>query len=228
MSWWFDWIFGVARDTKPPTVPTGLTATVLSATAIRLAWQPSTDNVGVVGYRINRNSIQIATVTGTTFDNTGLQPATTYTYRVRAFDAAGKVSALSTAKSAKTLTLPVPTTIRSGIGAAGALTSGNAVGSSKRIATAFGNATAGGSSDAPGSVITQPTPQTGTRVIVSSVNVVGTMASPPLQIIPTGVGTATAFGSGGGNQVPPIGGGYLLDDAGVKMTTDNADRLLAA
>jgi chitodextrinase len=64
----------------------------------------------VTGYQVERcqgalcaNFAQIATVTGTTFNNTGLAPSTSYSYRVRATDAAGKLSPYSNVASATTL-----------------------------------------------------------------------------------------------------------------------------
>jgi len=48
-------------DTVPPTVPTNLTATAISSTQINLAWTASTDNVGVTGYQIFRNGVQVGT-----------------------------------------------------------------------------------------------------------------------------------------------------------------------
>jgi len=85
-------------DTTPPTAPTGLTATAISSAQINLAWTAATDDVAVTGYRLERcagvgcsNFAQVATPTGTTFNNTGLAPATTYGYRVRAVDAAGNL-----------------------------------------------------------------------------------------------------------------------------------------
>ena len=96
-------------DTQVPTVPTGLTATPVSASQINLAWTASTDNVGVTGYRVERcqgatctNFVQVATPTGTTFNNTGLAAATTYRYRVRAADAAGNLSGYSSVQNATT------------------------------------------------------------------------------------------------------------------------------
>ena len=98
-------------DTTPPSTVTGLTATAVSATQINLSWTAATDNVGVTGYRVERcqgagctSFVQIATPagttlgdkcatpTGTTFSNTGLTAATSYSYRVRAVDAASNVS----------------------------------------------------------------------------------------------------------------------------------------
>src|SRR6266446_1519389 len=84
-------------DTTAPSVPTGLTASPVSISQINLSWTSSTDNVGVTGYRVFRNGSQIAQVTGTSYSNTGLTPATTYSYTVAAYDAAGNVSAQSSA-----------------------------------------------------------------------------------------------------------------------------------
>ena len=92
-----------SNDTSAPTVPTGLTANAVSTTQIDLAWNASTDNVGVAGYRITRNGTAIGTTAATTYSNTGLSAGTTYTYTVAANDAAGNFSAESSAASATTL-----------------------------------------------------------------------------------------------------------------------------
>src|SRR5205823_10039479 len=96
-------------DTTPPTAPANLTATAASASQINLAWTASTDNVGVTGYRVERcqgagcsNFAQIAAPTGTTFSDTGLTASTSYSYRVRATDAANNLSAYSNTASAST------------------------------------------------------------------------------------------------------------------------------
>ncbi len=97
--------FSVAApsDTTPPSTPTGLSATAVSSTEINLSWTASTDNVGVVGYRVFRGGVQIATVTGgTTYSDTGLSPSTTYSYTVSAYDAAGNTSVQSASASATT------------------------------------------------------------------------------------------------------------------------------
>lgn len=94
-------------DTAVPTAPTNLHTTSVTATEIDLAWTPATDDVGVTGYRIFRNgsATPIATVgaTATSYHNTGLSAGTTYSYTVRAVDAAGNVSAASATATAKTL-----------------------------------------------------------------------------------------------------------------------------
>jgi hypothetical protein len=75
-----------------------------ATTSIRLNWSASTDNVGVAGYKVYRNNAEIATVTsGTTYlDSANLQPNTTYTYTVAAYDAAGNVSPRSSAATVTT------------------------------------------------------------------------------------------------------------------------------
>src|SRR5947207_2085752 len=76
-------------DTIPPTVPTGVVGTAVSATQIGLSWKPSTDNVGVTGYLVYDadTGSTIATTTTTSFTHSGLVPGTTHNYRVSAFDA---------------------------------------------------------------------------------------------------------------------------------------------
>jgi acid phosphatase type 7 len=88
-------------DTTPPSAPTNLAASAASNT-VQLTWSASTDNVGVTGYQVFRNGSQIATAPSTTYTDTSVQGATTYTYTVSATDAAGNVSAASNAVSLTT------------------------------------------------------------------------------------------------------------------------------
>ncbi len=97
-------------DWSPPTVPAGLTATLISNDEIDLSWNASTDNVGVTGYTVYRNGAAIATTAGLSYANTGLGHGFAYTYTVDAIDAAGNHSALSAAASATTLDDIPPTT----------------------------------------------------------------------------------------------------------------------
>jgi chitodextrinase len=82
-------------DTQAPSVPTNLTATAVSSTAIDLSWTASTDNVGVTEYRVIRDNVQVGTSTTTSFSDTNLTPATAYTYTIVAVDAALNASAPS-------------------------------------------------------------------------------------------------------------------------------------
>src|SRR6266480_1876352 len=89
-------------DTTPPSTPTGLVATAAGGSVINLMWSASTDNVGVTGYIVKRNGVQVATPTATSYSDTGLSDATTYSYTVAARDAAGNVSPDSVSVSATT------------------------------------------------------------------------------------------------------------------------------
>jgi uncharacterized repeat protein (TIGR03806 family) len=95
-------------DTTPPTTPGTPTATAVNASQIDLSWTASTDAVGVTGYRIFRNAATtpLATVSTTTYSDTGLTPSTAYSYTVRAVDAAGNVSDSSGAGTATTPAAP--------------------------------------------------------------------------------------------------------------------------
>jgi glucose/arabinose dehydrogenase/PKD repeat protein len=95
-----------APDTAPPSTPAGLTASPVSPTQINLAWSASTDNVGVAGYHVFRGGTQVATAASTSYADTGRSPNTSYSYQVRAADAAGNVSPLSAAVSATTFAAP--------------------------------------------------------------------------------------------------------------------------
>ncbi|HET9388491.1 MAG TPA: PQQ-dependent sugar dehydrogenase [Steroidobacteraceae bacterium] len=103
-----------APDTQPPTTPSGLTITNATLASLTLIWNaasdlPSPGGTGIGGYFIYRNgntTTPIATVSsGTTFTDSALTPATTYSYQVAAFDRATppNVSPPSTSVSGTTL-----------------------------------------------------------------------------------------------------------------------------
>lgn len=95
-----------APDTSAPTPPANLTGTVVSQSQINLTWTPSLDNVGVTGYDVYRNNTKVGTVTSASYTNTGLTAGTTYTFFIKAFDAAGNVSGASNTVSATTFAAP--------------------------------------------------------------------------------------------------------------------------
>jgi chitodextrinase len=82
----------VTADTTPPTQPAGLVPTNVDSSDVGLVWTASTDDVGVTGYRVYRNSALVATVASPGFVDSGLTAGTTYAYDVVAFDAAGNSS----------------------------------------------------------------------------------------------------------------------------------------
>lgn len=97
-------------DRSLPTTPTGLTATAISISQIKLSWNASTDNVKVQGYRVYRNGSRIETTDGTSTQDAGLNPDTQYCYTVAAVDSSNNVSPQSSQQCATTHALPVETT----------------------------------------------------------------------------------------------------------------------
>src|SRR5579859_2155558 len=117
-------------DTNAPTIPANLVASVVGMTNINLSWKSATDNVGVVGYLVERsqgagstNFFLLDTPTGTNYSDAEsttlytiyttnsavLLPGTTYNYMVMAIDAAGNVSGSGQVVSATTPIPPLPT-----------------------------------------------------------------------------------------------------------------------
>jgi Big-like domain-containing protein/fibronectin type III domain protein len=108
-------------DVTPPSVPTNLAASAASSSQVNLSWTASTDNVSVTGYTIYRGTpgtaptklttIPAGTSSTITFGDSGLQPSTTYTYTVSAFDAADNQSAQSSSASVATNASSSTTTV---------------------------------------------------------------------------------------------------------------------
>jgi chitodextrinase len=98
-----------ALDSQAPTAPVGLAALSISSARVDLSWSPSSDNVEVAGYRLERcagvgcaNFLEVATVAGTAISQTNLSPGTVYRYRLRATDAEANYSAHSSPVSVTT------------------------------------------------------------------------------------------------------------------------------
>jgi chitodextrinase len=82
-----------AADTSPPSTPGVPVATGADKNKITLLWDVSTDNVGVAGYNIYRDTTKIGKSPYPIYtDSSGLQPFTTYCYQIEAFDGEGNVS----------------------------------------------------------------------------------------------------------------------------------------
>jgi endonuclease I/chitodextrinase len=91
-----------AADTTAPTAPTSLASSNITSSSLTLTWTASTDNVGVTGYDVYMNSTLKTSVTGTTASITGLAASTTYSFYVKAKDAAGNNSVASSTINATT------------------------------------------------------------------------------------------------------------------------------
>lgn len=98
----------ITADGTAPSTPQNLSAVSVAMDQIDLSWDPSTDAVGVTGYQVFRDGLQIATTTSTSYADTGLMQETTYAYTVTAFDAAENISAHSATTTATTQAPPAP------------------------------------------------------------------------------------------------------------------------
>ncbi len=131
------WSFTTA-DVTPPSAPTSLTATAVSGSEIDLQWSPATDNVGVAGYQVFRDSVQVGATSGaTSYQDNKVTAGTSYTYTVKAVDAAGNVSDASSPASATARALMFADGFESGDMSAWASNSGMTVQSATTHAGAF-------------------------------------------------------------------------------------------
>lgn len=108
-------------DTAPPSVPAGLAGSAPNSNRVNLTWAAASDNVGVSGYKIYRNSGFVSTSSTTSYADTGVVGTTTYSYQVSAYDAAGNESGLSAAAGVTTPDT-IPPSDPSGLSAAAAST----------------------------------------------------------------------------------------------------------
>ena len=104
-------------DTTKPTAPGSLAATASSG-QVALSWTAATDNVGVTGYKVYRGGTEIASLgTVTSYTDTTVAGSTTYSYTVRAVDAAGNLSdpsntATATTPATTSFTIPAEADVR--------------------------------------------------------------------------------------------------------------------
>lgn len=93
---------GGGSDTQAPSAPGGLTSTGKTSSSVSLSWNAASDNVGVTGYDVYSGSSQVLTVSGTSATVGGLSASTSYTFTVKARDAAGNTSPASNAVTVTT------------------------------------------------------------------------------------------------------------------------------
>lgn len=90
-----------ATDAAAPSAP-GTPAATATAGQVALTWAAATDDVAVAGYQVERDGVVVTTQAGTSWTDTGRAAGTTYSYRVRAIDAAGRSGAWTAAMPATT------------------------------------------------------------------------------------------------------------------------------
>ena len=87
--------YAAAEDTEPPSTPGPITVAEITTTSVLLTWAASTDNVGVVGYDVSRFYSDVVVLHSTPTNSIRidrLRPSWTYSFSVRAWDAAGNGS----------------------------------------------------------------------------------------------------------------------------------------
>ena len=93
----------------PPSTPTGLAATEVTASSATLAWSPSSPVSGnIVGYRVFRNGVPVGQTAAPGMTLANLAPSTGYQVTVVAVDSLGAISA-PTAPLAFETSDPAPT-----------------------------------------------------------------------------------------------------------------------
>lgn len=112
---------GGGNDTQAPTAPGNLASPSQTSDSVSLAWDASTDNVGVTGYNIYKDGSPAGTTGSESYTATGLSADTAYTFTVRAADAAGNLSppsvALTVSTSGSGGAVVIPGTVTSQAGA---------------------------------------------------------------------------------------------------------------
>lgn len=101
-----DFFGGAQTDAVPPTAPTTVTAKAVLDGVVLLAWTGASDNVGVTGYRVERNGQILGTTAAPNFVDFNVPQDVPLDYRIAARDAAGNWSMLSAPAPAYMATRP--------------------------------------------------------------------------------------------------------------------------
>ncbi|MFD5660762.1 glycosyl hydrolase family 18 protein [Streptomyces hirsutus] len=78
-----------------PSAPGTPSASNVTDTSVRLSWSAATDDKGVKNYDVLRDGAKVATVTGTSYTDSGLRKGTDYSYSVQARDTADQTGPVS-------------------------------------------------------------------------------------------------------------------------------------
>ena len=92
-------------ETEKPTKPKGLQATYIYDTRVHFTWEPSSDNIGIAGYNIYQDGVEIGSTTKVKNSYTALNltAGTTYSFNVRAYDIPRNLSPMSSTLKVTTM-----------------------------------------------------------------------------------------------------------------------------
>ncbi|MFC8696417.1 glycosyl hydrolase family 18 protein [Streptomyces parvus] len=93
---------GSVPGDNAPSAPGKPTASDITDTSVKLSWTAATDDKGIKNYDVLRDGAKVATVTGTTYTNTGLTAGTDYSYAVQARDTADQTGPVSASTAVRT------------------------------------------------------------------------------------------------------------------------------
>ncbi|MFF4866231.1 glycosyl hydrolase family 18 protein [Streptomyces sp. NPDC001231] len=93
---------GTVPGDNPPSAPGTPTASNITDTSVKLSWGAATDDKGVKNYDVLRDGRTVATVTTTSYTDTGLTAGTDYSYSVQARDTAGQTGPVSGSVAVRT------------------------------------------------------------------------------------------------------------------------------
>ncbi len=95
-------------DTQAPSTPASIHKISASAFKVDIGWTAASDNIGIASYKVYRDNLLIATLTGSslTYSDPSTQAIKTYLYGIEALDAAGNKS-----PSQKTILVSTPSNI---------------------------------------------------------------------------------------------------------------------
>ncbi|MCM1972856.1 MULTISPECIES: glycoside hydrolase family 18 chitinase [unclassified Streptomyces] len=93
---------GTVPGDEAPSAPGTPTASNITDTSVKLTWSAATDDNGIKNYDVLRDGAKVATVTGTSYTDSGLTAGTDYSYAVQARDTADQTGPVSGAVAVRT------------------------------------------------------------------------------------------------------------------------------
>ncbi|WP_369273423.1 glycosyl hydrolase family 18 protein [Streptomyces sp. R11] len=93
---------GSVPGDNPPSAPGTPSASDITNTSVKLTWSAATDDKGIKNYDVLRDGAKVATVTATSYTDSGLTAGTDYSYTVQARDTADQTGPASGARAVRT------------------------------------------------------------------------------------------------------------------------------